>query len=58
MRTKKISEQSFDDVVEDMITKKKLNLTHGDNAEQLQVPQNDLAYYQSLGKKLNEQWLR
>lgn len=62
MAAKKIklaSEQSFDDMADELIGSHKSNLTHGDNAEAIPTPeQNDLAFYQNVGRKLNEQWLR
>lgn len=60
-RPKRINETSFDDLADELISQKRkpvINLSHGDNAEAIPIPENDLAFYQRLGKKLNEQWLR
>lgn len=56
-RMKLVSESSFDELADELIGSKKHNLSHGDNSEVIKVPESDLAYYQKIGRKLNDQWL-
>lgn len=57
-KMKLVSESSFDDLADELIGSKKLNLSHGDNSEAIPLPENDLSFYQNVGRKLNDQWLR
>lgn len=59
-KPKRINETSFDDLADELISQKRkpvINLSHGDNAEAIPLP-NDLEFYQKKGKELNDQWLR